>query len=162
MITMGSALKLLTAMHVSANSRFLDLGSGHGMVCLAASLAFGAAATGIEMHEQRHAWAEQKRREIGIAGLAFVCGDICHLKTLENATHVYSFDRDFPPALLQHMAGLLKSSWRVFASSRPSGCWRSICGAWWDKHVLPAEPSSVSIRLCGSGKTHTIYVFRRR
>ena len=80
--------------------------------------------------------------------MVFVCQDICQLTTPRHATHISSFDRDFPPPVLRHVASLLRADafWRVFASSRLSSCWRSLFGCqWWDAHVVEEQASPVRV-----------------
>ena len=77
------------------------------------------------------------------------------------STHIYAFDKDFPPSLLQHMGQLLRSSrhWVTFASARTSNCWRAILDGWWQAAVTLA--TTIQIHLCGSGEADAIYLYQR-
>lgn len=168
-VTMTPLLRVLDAMQIDGDSVFVDIGSGHGLVAFAAALYAGARLSyGIEIDSVLHQFSVQQAREV-FAGeppeqwpVRLLHADVAEVAHPFDWTHSYSFDKDFPPAVLARVAALFRSStrWRVFASSLPERRWREVAGAgWWDRSVRLRERQPVNIS--GSGEQHSIYVYER-
>ena len=166
-VTMTPALRVLDAMEIDSESVFVDLGSGHGLVTMAAVLHSGARlAYGIELRETPHRFAIEKAallfgHDPDRWPVRFLHEDFLNVHVAFNWTHSYSFDKDFPAPVLSHIAGLLRTStkWRVFASSLPEKRWREVADEWWDENMRFKE--RLPIRIAGSGQGHSIYVYER-
>ena len=166
-VTMLPVLRVLDAMEVDENSVFADIGSGHGLVTLAAAIHSGARRSyGIELDDALYKYSiEQAAALFGPDEASWpvrlLHEDILDVKVALNWTHVYSFDKDFPPRVLDHVLQLLRTSttWRVFGSSLPETRWKEHAGEWWD------EAMRLRIRLpiyiSGSREQHSIYVYER-
>ncbi len=168
-VTMTPLLRVLDAMEIGADSVFVDIGSGHGLVTFAAALYAGARLSyGIEIDENLHRFSAEQAKAV-FADLPpeqwpvrLLHVDVAQVKHAFDWTHSYSFDRDFPPEVLAKVASLFVSStkWRVFASSLPQSRWREVVGErWWDQSVRLRE--RLPIKISGSGEQHSIYVYER-
>lgn len=157
-ITLGSAKRLLDAMGVDGLSSFYDIGCGHGLVCFAARLYSGAALSGgLEVRQWPHAWAEGRASRSDTHYCIFENDDIARRPGLSSTwTHVYSMDKDFPPAVLDRLCSWAKSqtSWRCWASAHR-----------WTDELLTATGAGlrkkVQVALCGSRERHTIFIYCR-
>lgn len=126
-ITYGSAVKLLTAMGVNDRAVFIDIGCAHGTVVFAAVLMFGAArGMGVDLAKDPIIWASNRRKEQTpevASRLFFREADITKnwFEEFDQATHIYSFTKDFPPEALYAIAERLHANrkrWRMFAGGK--------------------------------------------
>jgi hypothetical protein len=186
-----ACIKILQAMGVDSEARFVDFGSGHGLVCMTAAAIFGANSYGIELDRIKVDFALRNSNDI-TPQPAFETGDLTLLTRLqqsrvEQATHIYAFDRDFPPSVMLAIIRNLmnNTNWQCFASARDLRYW----GTFIQKHahqldVEPQQPNAsratgadelvrwflnntvldtqLSGALCGSGEQHMMYIYRPR
>lgn len=174
-ITLASAVRLLEGCDLSPSSVFLDIGSGHGLIPMCASIGFGCEARGIEVEPHKFKFSLAALRQVtgnaptklpffkyGVR-CTFEYGDICDRKKLsEDITHLYCFDKDFPPAVTAHLKSLLIAhrGWRVFISSRPPQFWNFSMNPE-TADLLATFERYKSIVLSGSGQSHVFYMYRR-
>jgi hypothetical protein len=169
MITCGSCIQVLTALDVDEKSRFIDIGSGHGLVSICAFWLFRVQEShGIELDHPKFEFANKhaaQYRENDGRVLSFQWGNITvSLSKLDSFDRIYSFDREFPPPVLNHIANLLfkhTSRWK-FASSRNPETWKAAfdrisIGAW-DARVRVIGQATGKIS--GSGESHTFWIYQ--
>ena len=121
-ITRASAARLIQTMAMDETSRFLDVGSSTGCLCVHVALATRAVrVTGIEVLKPRSVLAQQLYRDVvaqscsmaSVLGrrVQHVTGDIMgNLSLLFEHTHVFMFDKCFAPvtrAVLAHVVSYL-------------------------------------------------------
>jgi hypothetical protein len=169
-ITQACAIKVLREMGVDDKSHFLDLGSGHGLVCFAALMEFDVAVSiGIEQAMERTVWGAGTRDLMKLSPdrLELLTRDITDDNTdvLKDITHIYSFDFDFPEKTVCKAVATIvynqSNTLKVFASAHDLVEWRAIAPLahmhFWDHNVTQRE-QKVRVKLCGSGARHTIYL----
>ena len=96
--------------------------------------------------------------------MIFIEADVMSFETFQPATHVYSFDKVFPPTVLASMIRSLQASPSVqyFVSYQTLHTWT---GAWQgDPSDFPLEPRLVGqlnqLKMHGSSESHTAYIYR--
>ena len=142
---------------VGASARFLDIGSGAGRPVFAAALSGAfASAAGIELNANREMCTWLAAR-FAVPGVAFYRGDAC-VWLPPGATHIYSFNRTFPPDALAGVATRLNaySSWRYMVSSLDARAWAA--------HGLRGAVDVAmltGLRMAGSGSQHAMHVVAR-
>jgi Histone methylation protein DOT1 len=170
-IRLGSAIAVLEAMGLRPQSVFVELGAGQGQVCLLAKLRFGVQeAIGYELNDFQVEFANREWLRMGInrPGLDIYHADILKLSELPDGTsHVYSFDKDFPPVVLAHVAFLLKTApmLRKFASSIRLVRWFAVLPedlrAWFQATFTGSLIERVPAHLSGSGEQHSFYIYTK-
>jgi hypothetical protein len=156
-------VKVLQAMELDCEAVFLDLGSGHGVPVFLAAYAFGCKkAIGVELGSEAFKWAEETRQSYALTHPAFHAVEFKHMnifdmKDVLGATHIYSCDAAFPPALRLHIAFLLNTStsWKFFATTTRPKFWNQ------ELNILELI-ASIPAQMGVSGEQHTIYIFTRR
>lgn len=144
-ITHSSAVYMLDRLGVDNHSVFVDIGCGHGLVCAAAAEHSRCKKSmGIDLATELIAWANDNCPQI--ASLSYYTGDICEAwpLALDEATHYFCNNRDFPPTVLCAMAHKLyhnRMVWRRFASAKSIS------------DILDA------LRCCGMEEQHDVYRF---
>jgi hypothetical protein len=158
-----SLKRVLDAMQIPARGRFLDLGAGQGIPCMAAALLCGATAMGIEHGPNAYQWSVNALsrfapRNAALYDVTPLHRDIFELKDLLGAEYIYSFDAAFPPELREYIADLLSNDpfWKVFASSTKPAFWEDRLPQGMIKLV-----AKVPVQMTVSGERHTFYVFQR-
>ncbi len=180
-ITHGAAQRVLAAMKIERGaSTFLELGSGHCLVCFSAVLDHGASsARGIELRALPCEWAKEalarlKRSTPVPLDIEFACGDLVALLAAPDrpsATHIYAFDFDYPPEVLYAIATYLyleRDAWRVFASANDAKDWLCVLREmrapghvldFFERHFRERR-THYSVTLAGGANArHTIYLF---
>lgn len=175
-ITHASAIALLDRLGVDEQSIFVDIGCGHGLVCAAAALHSSCKKSmGIDLANDLISWALYDCPRVG--NLFYYTGDLCTPwpQSLDDATHYYCNNREFPPRVLSAMAHKLyynRMVWERFASAKSiTQILRALreCGVREDHEVyrfwgmrVTYEPVSVgtslAVTLCGSRQRIGIYI----
>jgi hypothetical protein len=177
-ITHSSAIVLLERLGVDKDSIFVDIGCGHGLVCMAAAAHSKCRKSmGIDLANDLISWALRHMPRETEGALWYYLGDILTLwpTALDEATHYYCNNRDFPPAVLSNMAHRLyynRMVWKRFASAKSLS---DILGAmvatgvkedtgvyrFWSQNVLYENANhhtSLAVTLCGSRQRIGIYI----
>ena len=168
-ITKASAARLMRALGMDDASRFLDIGSSTGCLCMHVALATSAVrVTGIEVLKPRSELAQQLYRDViaQSSSMAFVLGrrvqhvtgDIMgNLSLLFEHTHVFMFDKCFASvtrAVLAHAVSYL--------SDDGGGAVRTIASCWdLREHNLDLQRvgEPISLALTGGTESFQSYVF---
>ena len=173
-LTQGSMVTVIQALeeqgHMGPSSHFLDCGSGQGKPTLSvAHLVDVQTAMGIEIGALRYglgmnAWGRLLEQTSLYNNVIFIEADVMSFETFQPATHVYSFDKVFPPTVLASMIRSLQASPSVqyFVSYQTLRTWT---GAWQgDPSDFPLEPRLVGqlnqLKMHGSSECHTAYIYR--
>jgi hypothetical protein len=157
--------------NLTSSSTFIDIGAGLGKPNLHVALDPGVkASVGVELGGERwwqsmdilwHGLEESTAAATGLDSLngpVFLAhADFLNMDSLEAFSHVYMFDKGFPPVLMEHIAV-------VFNSSRKSDyliCYkkpRIIV----DKYAFDVEEvGRVRTSMSGSGEGNTCFVYRK-
>jgi len=178
-IRQGSMGRVLEAMHsahpFTADSVFLDVGSGVGKPCLhAAAMAHTAitASVGIELDVNRYAQSAAALRSVlkhdtviaNRANAYFVYGNVLNMTTFSPATHVYSFNTGMPSHVLQALVDAF-----VASDTAQVLCWYvdpSRMRAFTDalqsvKDSATGDVVKIPVNMSGSGEGKTAYVYTR-
>ena len=151
-------LAALRAADGGGGGRLLDIGSGAGKVVFTAVLTGGYdSAVGIECNGNREQCTWLAAR-FAVPRVSFFRGDAGDWLP-PGATHLYSFNKTFPPADLRRIAAQLNryASWRVMVSSLDARAWV----AHGLRGVEDAAPL-YGLGMVGSGCRYAMYVIRRR
>ena len=168
-ITRASAARLIRALDMNETSRFLDIGSSTGCLCMHVALATCAVrVTGIEVLKPRSELAQQLYRDViaQSASMASVVGRRVHhvtgdimgnLSLLFEHTHVFMFDKCFAPVTRTVLAHAVS-----YLSDDGGGAVRTIASCWDLREHNPdlqrlGEP--ISLVLTGGTESFQSYVF---
>lgn len=162
---------LKTECELDTTSTFIDIGAGLGKPNLHVALDPGVkASVGVELGGERwwqsqdilwHGMEEQVAQETGLDSLngpIFLAhADFLEVNTLNDFSHVYMFDKGFPPVLMEHIANVFNKS----SNSKYLMCFkkpRIIV----DKYEFQVEEiGRVKTSMSGSGEGNTCFFYRR-
>ena len=142
---------------VGSGARFLDIGSGAGRPVFAAALSGAfASSAGIELNANREMCTWLAAR-FAVPSASFYRGD-AGAWLPPGATHVYSFNRTFPPDALSAVAERLNTypTWRFMVSSLDARAWTA--------HGLRGAVDVATLtrlHMAGSGSQHAMFVVAR-
>lgn len=179
--TYASALRLLSTLGVDDKSVFLDIGCGHGLVCVAAAVHSNALCSlGVDLAVDSISWADRAILktfpETALAGRCILLALDVTLEwreSLNTATHIYCNNRDFPPEVLAKVAERLYASqghWKRLASAKPRRAFleaMALCKVpessdlynFWSERVRAKDNATdTHVNLCGSGQRIGIYL----
>jgi len=164
-VTHGTASRLLAMLELTPQDRFIDLGSGKGLVMALALARYKCVVFGVELDATAVGWAYRHIQELAIFPRAYLRdrwwelhSDIAadrrnNFMVFSRLTAAYSFDKDFPRPLLDNIETQLHHSGvRAFVSSRPPGAWHLGHLEWTGRREKGA--------IVGSGERHTFYLYR--
>lgn len=154
---MSGLLAVLDGMHLSADSVFLDLGSGFGMPSFAAALTYGCKCIGVEYQPHLVQRSNDLCARLKLTDRCqFIETDIMKLdeKWLaeQKVTHIYSFDTVFAVNVWQHMNKFIEAygdSLRALASNFAYSYWM-IDGL--------SGVTQQQISMCVSGERRTFHI----
>lgn len=138
--------------------RLLDIGSGAGKAVYMGVLGGGFdSAAGIECNANREQCTWLAAR-FAVPRVSFFHGD-AGAWLPPGATHIYTFNKTFPPADLRRIAARLNAypSWRAMVSSLDARTWAA--------HGLePADDVATikGVKMCGSGNQYAMHLIERR
>lgn len=168
-LSYGSVRNVLDLLEMKQGvDRFIDLGSGKGLVMAMALSRYRIPVCGIDIDATQVGWARRRiqgdQMLIHPSLLSYYwyeyCWDLKNMKSgaLRNygVTAAYSFDKDFPPEVLQSVLHLLRhSSISRFVCTQTPSWAESQSGG-----VLTYTYKKVVGRICGSGERHTFYLYK--
>jgi hypothetical protein len=147
------------------DSNFLDLGAGLGKPCLHVLLDPGVQYSfGVEVHELRWVLSLENLKQAlerlnclhaRITPVFFANADVRDLQTLAPFSHIYMFDKGFPPDVHQAIAKAFNNS----SSVRSLTCFHN------ENIIINEAGFHVKLRgtvktiMCGSGEQHTAYMY---
>lgn len=193
MVRQAGAMKIIKKLNMTSKSKFIDLGSGHGLVSMAASLMTpGCKSFGIELDSFKVEMANRFALRLENPQPNFWQGDLCLLKSIDEYSHIYTFDKEFPPKVLTAIGALLMretSKWEMFVSAKNQRIWSKLFETQDSLTIQKSTKSTNSKKrssseetttttnwwdenvelfekqqgaLCGSGEGHMFYIYRRR
>lgn len=153
------------------SSTFIDIGAGLGKPNLHVALDPGVkASVGVELGGERWwqsmdiLWHGFEENEAAATGLDSLNGpiflahaDFLNMKSLEAFTHVYMFDKGFPPILMEHISTVFNSS----TKSEYLICYKK------PRHIIEEysfhveEIGRIVTKMSGSGEGNTCFVYRK-
>ena len=168
----GSLEKLMDALkektEFDRNSTFLDIGAGLNLPALHATTEYCGFAAGVEVDPSYTKSAARLTTDFFVAEkdggreinphVGLICIDAMSLPPLSFFSHIYMFDKVFPPELHNHLLDLLAvSEWKVLVCFNKD-FWKSV------RSNLDVDEVLQVGNLCSaiSGERHTAAIFKRR
>ena len=159
---------LKTKCELDSSSTFIDIGAGLGKPNLHVALDPGVkASVGVELGGERwwqsmdilwHGLEAKTAAETGLDALPgsvfFAHADFLEVDSLDAFSHVYMFDKGFPPVLMEHIAEVFNSS----AQSRYLVCFKKPSIIVRDYGFRVEEVGRVRTSMSGSGEGNTCFI----
>ena len=156
---------------LTASSTFIDIGAGLGKPNLHVALDPGVkASVGVELGGERwwqsqdilwHGLEETTAQETGLNALngpVFLAhADFLDVTTLNDFSHVYMFDKGFPPVLMEHIAHVFNTS----SNSKYLMCYKNPKKIVDNYEFNVEEIGRVRTSMSGSGEGNTCFFYRK-
>ena len=157
-------LYLQSATKLHSDSIFIDIGAGLGKPNLHVAAYIKCASIGIELIGSRW-WRSLSvlkavvKKDINVPPPVFIHANLMDCKTLLPLTHVYSFDRGFPPHTLRHMFHMFNisnESTTLITYQTPKRCYE--LGLNSSTKMIKRFP----MKMCGSGEQHSCFIYVKK
>ena len=156
---------------LDTSSTFIDIGAGLGKPNLHVALDPGVkASVGVELGGERwwqsqdilwHGFEKNTAKETGLDSLhgpIFLAhADFLEINSLNDFSHVYMFDKGFPPALMDHIAHVFNSS----PNSQYLMCFKKPRVIIEHYEFQVKEIGRVRTSMSGSGESNTCYFYQK-